>query len=85
MNGKGNAKGWISCLVMLLIIVIAFRFMFFAVRFIIPIFIVVNVVRFLIWRRRMKKVQQQVHDFQNKNTEDQSRYCEAEFEVLDDE
>jgi len=86
MNNSSSIKGWLSCLTILLIIGVVLVFFFKYAWIIIPIVFIVNLIRRWIWGRRVKKAQEQVQEFMNQTGNDERKnYCEAEFEILDDE
>lgn len=82
---NNNAKGWLSCLVALVIMFLVAKFLFRFFWVLILVMPVLNIIRGLIWKRRIRKTQQQMNDFVNENVDQQQNYCEAEFEILDDE
>ena len=79
-----NNKGWISCMVILVILAVVMTFLRWFGWLLFPAIIIINLVRSLLWQRKMAK-------FNNEETKSESsmqepsNYCEAEFEILDDE
>ncbi len=88
MDNTGKGVGsWLSCLVMIIIGGVIMRFFFRFLWVLLPVFIVLNWIRFILWKRRLKKHMQEF-DFAETNAMERhnpGKYCEAEFEILDDE
>ena len=82
---NNNAKGWLSCLVALVIMFLLAKFLFRFFWILILVIPVLNIIRGWIWKRRIRKAQQQMSDFGYENADERQNYCEAEFEILDDE
>ncbi len=88
MNYTNKGIGsWLSCLAFIIIGGVIARFFFSFLWILLPVFIVLNWVRFLLWKRRLKKHMQEF-DYAEPNTtadHESGKYCEAEFEILDDD
>lgn len=85
MNGNNSAKGWLSCLILLLIFGLIFYFVrvfWWVIFLVLP---VINLIRGLIWRRRIQKTMSRDFGNNSKPEQDNSNYCEAEFEIIDDD
>lgn len=86
MDRNGNVRGMISCLVSILIMIVVLKVLSKVAFLIIPAIVLLNLLRAWLWHRRIKKAQEKANQFvQQKKKEESPNYCEAEFEILDDD
>ena len=81
---NNNSKSWISCTVILIIVAIVLTVLRWFGWLLFPAIIIINLVRAMLWRRKVMNAQQD-KTYDTPSSEEKARYCEAEFEILDDE
>ncbi len=85
MNNK-SSKGWLSCMTVLVITAIVLTVLMHFGWLLFPAIILINVIRSFLWNRKIMKASRRDEDHtQKENHSDSDKYCEAEFEILDDE
>lgn len=85
MNKK-DSKGWLSCMAVLVIAAIVLTVLMHFGWLLFPAIILINIVRSFLWNRKIMKVGRRDEDSVPKeNHSDSDKYCEAEFEIMDDE
>lgn len=83
---KNGSKGWLSCMVVLVIAAIALTVLLHFGWLLFPVIILINIIRSFLWNRKIMKVNRRDENCTHKeNHVDSNKYCEAEFEILDDE
>lgn len=85
MNRNGS-KGWISCMVVLVIAAIAMTILMHFGWLLFPVIILINIIRSFFGNRKIMKANRRNENYPHKEKHiDSDKYCEAEFEILDDE
>lgn len=84
MNRNGS-KGWISCMVVLVIAAIAMTILMHFGWLLFPVIILINIIRSFLWNQRIMKANRRDENCTKEQHIDSDKYCEAEYEILDDD